>query len=133
MGRKNYLIDTNIVIYYFGLMLTHESESFLDEILKNKYYISVINRIELLGNKYIGHKEQEALDSFLSSSEIFNLDEEIILETINIRKKYNVKLPDAIIAAICIVNNCQLLTNNTKDFAKIDDLFTIQVDLLKFS
>lgn len=133
MGRKNYLIDTNIAIYYFGLLLTSNSEIFLDEILKSKYYISVINRIELLGSKNLGKAEQEALESFIENAEILNLDEEIILETINIRKKYAVKLPDAIIAATCFVNNCHLITNNTKDFVKIDGLSTLQVELLKFS
>jgi len=73
------------------------------------------------------------LDSFIENAEILNLDEEIILETIAIRKKYTVKLPDAIIAATCIVNNYQLLTNNTKDFAKITGLSTMQIDLLEFS
>jgi predicted nucleic acid-binding protein len=60
---------------------------------------------------------------------VFNLDEEIILETINIRKKYAIKLPDAIIAATCLLNNCQLITNNTKDFSKIEGLSTIKVKL----
>jgi predicted nucleic acid-binding protein len=47
MGRKNYLIDTNVVLYYFGLALSSESEKFMDKILVEKYFISVINRIEL--------------------------------------------------------------------------------------
>lgn len=33
MGRKNYLIDTNVAIYYFGLTLSNESEKYLDLIL----------------------------------------------------------------------------------------------------
>lgn len=37
MGRKNYLVDTNITIYYFGLLLSKESEAFLDDLLKSKY------------------------------------------------------------------------------------------------
>lgn len=131
MGRKNYLVDTNITIYYFGLLLSKESETFLDDILKNNYFISVVNRIELLGNKDIGQKEQNALDSFINNAVVINLDEEIVLETIKMRKKYSLKLPDAIIAATCVVNNCQLITNNTKDFARIDGLNTLQVNLLK--
>lgn len=51
MERKNYLIDTNVAIYYFGLAMSNESEKFMDQILGKKYYISVINRIELLGFK----------------------------------------------------------------------------------
>ncbi len=130
MGRKNYLIDTNIAIYYFGLLIEKESESFLEKILTNNYYISVINRIELLGNKKIEQKEQDALDAFIDNAFVINLDEEIILKTIAIRKKYPVKLPDAIIAATCLVNNCLLITNNTKDFDKIDGLSTIKVKFI---
>jgi len=40
MGRKNYLIDTNIAIYYFGLLLEKESETSLEKILTKQYFIS---------------------------------------------------------------------------------------------
>jgi len=57
------------------------------------------------------------------------LEENIILETIQIRKKHNIKLPDAIIAATCLVNNFSLITNNTKDFDKITGLHLVKVDM----
>ena len=122
MERKNYLIDTNVAIYYFGLALSKDSEKFMDQVLSERYFISVINRIELLGFKQLNGKESDALTSFVSKSNIFDLDEDIILETIQIRKTYNIKLPDAIIAATCLVNNCSLVTNNIKDFDKINGL-----------
>ena len=122
MERKNYLIDTNVAIYYFGLALSKDSEKFMDQVLSERYFISVINRIELLGFKQLNGKESDALTSFVSKSNIFDLDEDIILETIQIRKTYNIKLPDAIIAAPCLVNNCSLVTNNIKDFDKINGL-----------
>lgn len=127
MERKNYLIDSNVAIYYFGLALSKESEKFMDQILVESYSISVINRIELLGFKSLSRSEAEALKSFISNSNIFDLEEIIILETIQIRKKYNIKLPDAIIAATCLVNNCSLITNNIKDFDKITGLHLIKV------
>jgi predicted nucleic acid-binding protein len=130
MGRTNYLVDTNIAIYYYGMLLAKKSEVILEEIINNQYYISVINRIELLGNKGILKQEQAALDSFINNAIIHNLNEEIILETIKIRKNYSVKLPDAIIAATCLVNNCVLVTNNTKDFEKIERLHTIRMNLI---
>ena len=37
MGRTNYLIDTNVAIYYFGLTLSTESERFMDQILNEMY------------------------------------------------------------------------------------------------
>ena len=122
MGRKNYLIDSNVAIYYFGNALLKDSELFMDQVLSERYYISVINRIELLGFKGLSDNESEALISFISNSNILELEEDIILETIEIRKNYNVKIPDAIIAATCSVNNFSLITNNIKDFNKISGL-----------
>jgi predicted nucleic acid-binding protein len=129
MGRKNYLIDTNVAIYYFGLALSKESEKFLDQILVDSYSISVINRIELLGFKGLSGNESKALNSYISNSNIFDLEENIILETIQIRKKYSIKLPDAIIAATCLVNNCSLITNNIKDFDKITGLHLVKAEM----
>ncbi len=128
MERKNHLIDTNVAIYYFGLALSNESEIFMDRILGKRYSISVINRIELMGFKSLNGNASEALSSFISNSIIYDLEEDIILETIQIRKKYNIKLPDAIIAATCLVNNCSLITNNIKDFDKITRLHLVKVD-----
>ncbi|MDO8951361.1 MAG: type II toxin-antitoxin system VapC family toxin [Draconibacterium sp.] len=127
MERKNYLIDTNVAIYYFGLALSKDSEKFMDQVLSERYFISVINRIELLGFKQLNGKESDALTSFVSKSNIFDLEEDIILETIQIRKTYNIKLPDAIIAATCLVNNCSLVTNNIKDFDKINGLLLTEL------
>ena len=128
MERKNYLIDTNVAIYYFGLALSKESEKFMDRILVESYAISVINRIELLGFSGLRKSEANALNSFILNSNIFDLEENIILETILIRKKYNIKLPDAIIAATCLVNNYSLISNNVKDFDKISGLHLVKVD-----
>ena len=127
MGRKNYLIDTNVAIYYFGMALTNDSEKFIDQILEESYSISVVNRIELLGFKELNKNEAAALNSFISNSNILDLEEDIILKTIQIRKTYTIKLPDAIIAATCLIHNCSLITNNIKDFDKIIGLHFIKV------
>jgi len=37
-------------------------------------------------------------------------------------KKYNIKLPDAVIAATAIVNDFTLISHNFKDFQKIAEL-----------
>ncbi len=97
-------------------------------ILGERYSISVINRIELLGFKKLNDSESETLSSFISQSYIFDLEENIILETIQIRKKYSIKLPDAIIAATCIVNNCSLITSNIKDFDQIRGVRLVKID-----
>lgn len=122
MERKNYLIDTNVVIYYLGLALSKESEKLIDHVLSGNYHISVINRIELLGFSKLTKKETIVLESFVAGSTVLDLDEEVIRETIQIRKTHSIKLPDAIIAATCLVHNCSLITNNIKDFEKIEGL-----------
>ena len=81
------------------------------------------------GFKGLSGNESEALNSYISNSNIFDLEENIILETIQIRKKYNIKLPDAIIAATCLVNNCSLITNNLKDFDKITGLHLVKAEM----
>ena len=67
MERTNYLIDTNVAIYYFGLALASDSEKFMDQVLGKRYFISVINRIELLGFKRLNENESKALSSEMQS------------------------------------------------------------------
>jgi predicted nucleic acid-binding protein len=55
------------------------------------------------------------LNNFISVSTVFNLDENVITKSIEIRKVYRLKLPDAIIAATAVVNDLILLTRNKKD------------------
>lgn len=130
MGRKNYLIDTNVAIYYFGLVLSPDSASFIDDLLRKEYFVSVINRIELLGCESLNIKEYAALEAYVDGAVIFELEEAIIQETIRLRRHYKIKLPDAIIAATCLVNDCWLITNNTKDFNKIEGIQIRTMDLV---
>ena len=50
-----------------------------------------------------------------------SLTDEIKEKTIEIRKKYKIKLPDAIVAASAIVNNLPLITAD-KGFNQIEEL-----------
>ena len=50
-----------------------------------------------------------------------NISDEIKEKTIEIRKKYKTKLPDAIVAASAIVNNIPLITAD-KGFNQIKEL-----------
>ncbi|KOH45513.1 type II toxin-antitoxin system VapC family toxin [Sunxiuqinia dokdonensis] len=122
MEGQDYLIDTNVVIYYLGLALSKESEKRIDRILSGNYYISVINQIELLGFSKLTKQETIVLESFVAGSTVLDLDEKVIRKTIQIRKTHSIKLPDAIIAATCLVHNCALITHNIKDFEKIEGL-----------
>jgi len=80
--------------------------------------LSVINKIELLSFS----KVEQKLADFISVSNIYSLDESIVDQTINLRQEYKIKLPDAIIAATTLLFEFTLITNNTKDFKKINSL-----------
>jgi predicted nucleic acid-binding protein len=83
--------------------------------------ISVISKIEVLRYNTVGLVMQ-ILGDFLDCSNICELDTNTVNETIKLCRQSKIKLPDAIIAATCIVNNYVLLTRNVKDFIHIADL-----------
>jgi len=47
---------------------------------------------------------------------VYYLDDDIAEETIVIRQKYKIKMPDAVIAATALINNLTLVTANSRDF-----------------
>jgi predicted nucleic acid-binding protein len=66
----------------------------------------------------------------IDHSVLHQIDNKIIDKTISIRKQHKIKLPDAIIAATCLVNGLDVLTHNTKDFENIVGLKVYQPDNL---
>lgn len=119
MGREEYLIDTNTTIQYIAESLPNKALSFLDKLIDDRFYISVVNKIELLGFNGISENEELKFKEFINAAFILDLEREIVENTIDLRKSYKIKLPDAIIASSAIVNDLTLLSRNTKDFDKI--------------
>jgi predicted nucleic acid-binding protein len=63
------------------------------------------------------------IEEFIKLANVIQLDREITIKTIELRKlSKKMKLTDAIIAATALVHNLILVTNNYKDFHYIDDL-----------
>jgi predicted nucleic acid-binding protein len=122
MERKGFLIDTNVAIEYIGEVLNEDVLNELDHIINSGYFISVINKIELLGFHNLSELEDEKFYEFVKNAQIFDLDEMIVEKTIEICRNFRIKLPDAIIAATALVHQLTLLTRNTKDFEKISGL-----------
>ncbi|WP_090393203.1 type II toxin-antitoxin system VapC family toxin [Niabella drilacis] len=114
-----YLIDTNIAIYYLNNQLPAAIANELD---KETLSISVITRMELLAWRNASVEELAMLEAFIKNTILYNLEEPVILKSIEIRKLHSIKLPDAIIAATALVNNYTLVTRNTADFKNIEGL-----------
>jgi len=107
------LFDTNILIDYFNGEQRAKEEIEIYEFRA----ISVITYIELL----VGLKNLEEIDlikKFLHVFFIIDVDLDIAKLTVTIRKKYNLKIPDAIILATAQQNQCLFVTRDTKDFSQ---------------
>jgi predicted nucleic acid-binding protein len=81
-----------------------------------------MNGVEFLGWKEATHDEYHQAIDFLSNALVLAIDDPVIEKTIELKRMINIKLPDAVIAATCIVNNLGLLTRNVKDFDTIKNL-----------
>ena len=119
---KGYLIDTCAVIKFLHGVFPPEGLLFLKSVVDRESILSVITKIELLVYQFPTEKEENIINLFISHSRIINLEEDIIMNTIRIRKEYSIKLPDAIIAATAITNDLVLISDNDKDFNKIPEL-----------
>ena len=122
-GVKNkVLIDSNIFIYYFNGET--KVKPIIDKI-RNKEIIghySTISYIEILCYPVLTKSEENKIKHFLHGLVHVDLEDNIVEKAIKLRKKYKVKLPDAIIAASAIVKKLQLVTRNVKDFENINEL-----------
>jgi len=116
-----YVIDSNAVIYYLSGQIPESGMSFMNNIINDTPIISVMTQIEVLGfNNPI--EIENLLNQFIDDSLVIPLNDDIVKMTIQIRKNYKIKTPDAIIAATAIVLNYPLITRDTNDFKKLDIL-----------
>lgn len=116
-----YLFDSNILIYHLRGSLNPRGSHLILEGLTGKGAYSIISKIELLGFKQTTAEEQQAR-LFLSGLQELELTSEIAEQTIQLRKTYKIKLPDAAIAATAIIHSLTLITRNTSDFLRIAGL-----------
>ena len=120
--EERYLIDTNSVIKYINEDFPHPALYFLDEVLDMESIISFITRIELMVWSPADPVDLLVYEDFINNSRILTIGEEIIQNTISIRKDTKIKLPDAMIAATALVNDYTLVSDNDKDFHKVISL-----------
>jgi len=125
MGLSIYLLDTNVIINYLDGDLPKAATEFVDGIVDGGYNMSVITKIEVIGKRNVQETEEELLRKFCSYATIIPVEDLIVEQTIQLRKQYKLKTPDAIIAATALNRKLQLLTRNVKDFAQIEGLVVI--------
>jgi pilT protein domain protein len=115
MNGIDFLADTNALIYLLN------GDSCMFPYLEKNLAISIISTMELLSFSGMTETEGQSIRAFINDCKEIALSNEIKEKTIEIRKKYRTKLPDAIIAASAIVNNLPLITAD-KGFNQIEEL-----------
>ena len=106
-GNSFLVLDTNVVLYHLGNRLQNPLE-------KKRYAISIITEIELLSYPNIQAEEINIIQNFVAQTTVIELRNSIKIETVALRKKYKLKVPDAIIAATALRLESPLLTNDQK-------------------
>jgi predicted nucleic acid-binding protein len=116
MNGKEILVDTNIILY----LLDGSDE--LEKFLQGKdLYISFITELELLGYKNISQKQEQQIADILGDCSIISMSNLVKEKYIEVKRKYQLKLPDAIIAASAIAFDMPLITSD-KQFKTISEL-----------
>lgn len=121
-GNPFLVLDTNVVLYHLGNRLQKPLE-------KKQYAISIITEIELLSYPKIQAEEIKRIENFIAQTTVIELRHSIKIETVALRKKYQLKVPDAIIAATALRLKSPLLTNDTK-LLTISEIETRSVPLI---
>lgn len=123
MSGSKMMLDTNIALYLLG------GDQVLAAVLNEKdVYISVISEMEMLGYPGIAPEEIIRIKSFLAETSIVELTPEVKNKTIELRQFYNVKLPDAIIAATAIQQNLPLISADSI-FKRIAELNFVHYEI----
>lgn len=120
--KIDFIADTNFLIYI------HEGNEIVESFLHYNFGISVISEIELLGFKGISENEEKKLRELVSDCFYIDWNSKLKEKAIELRKKYTIKLPDAIIAATSIVYGIPLVSAD-KYFSKIEELDLILLEM----
>ena len=118
---KRYLLDTNTIIYLMNGRLALP-------LPEGQYSVSIITEIELLSYSGISATEDRKIRDLLLLLDRIQLIDAVRDETIRLRRKNRLKLPDAIIAASALVVGAILLTND-QVFSSIAELDVASIQL----
>lgn len=108
-----FVLDTNVILYFLGGCLA-------DPFPAGAYAISVISELELLAYPGLVSSEEQRIRDFLADVPITDLTPSVKQHAVNLRKRFGLKLPDAIVAATALALDAVLLTNDQRLLALSD-------------
>jgi predicted nucleic acid-binding protein len=116
MNGIRVICDTNPLVYML------DGNVLIGTFLSNKQvYLSFITELELYGKRNLSFQEKATIEQMIKGCFVAEINPAIKQIYIELRRKYSIKLPDAIIAATAIYLDMPLLTSD-KGFQKIEEL-----------
>jgi predicted nucleic acid-binding protein len=115
VNGNRFLLDTNILLYITGKRID------ITALPEGAYFTSFITEFEILSYPSLTSQEEKNLKRLLHEIPIVDITSEIKEQTISFRKKYRLKLPDAIIAATALFLRATLVTND-KSFLAVKEI-----------
>lgn len=123
MSGDRIVIDTSLIINLFNGVTE------VQELITGRdLFVSIISEIEVLSFPNITINDSDLLKEFLSECYIVDIEPAIKDITIDIRSKFKIKLPDAVIAATAIYFDLPLFTMD-KGFKTIANLQAVILSL----
>ena len=111
MSITEYLIDTNILIYH--TKGSEDSINFISSVISQKAFnISILTKVEFLGWDKHTPDGFEKCKRLIEPANVHPLDEDIATKAIELKRRMNIKLADAVIAATAILYDLKLATRN---------------------
>lgn len=87
-----------------------------------------MTELELIGFKDMTDKEAKQIESLLSECLVVSLNNSIKEKYVEVRKKYHLKLADAVIVATAIASNIPLITAD-KQFRTVKELKLVAYEM----
>lgn len=117
-----YLLDTNILIYYFNN--EPEVQPIFDEIEAGdaEAFYCPISWVELLCYPALTEEQANEMREFLRLLNCVSLTELVLDGAAQIRRDYRLKLADGVIAACALIEGCVLVSRNMDDFRRVNGL-----------
>ncbi len=115
MSGNSLFVDTNILLY-----LISGDETIANLLNEKHIYVSFITELELLGYKDLSETDLKIIQRLLKEASVIDINAEIKAQVIAIRKKYKLKLPDAIVVASALYSNLPLVTAD-KQLSQVED------------
>ena len=122
MGAR-FLVDSNAIIELLAGQLPPATNAWPnDAVARRLVAYSVINRIEVLSWPEANLADMQAATEWLAANQELPLSNLVAVSTINLRRSYRRKLPDAVIAATALVHQLPVITRDGAGFRAIAGL-----------